>query len=349
MKIIRPATINDSVLTSTNVEELVAPTYNSGTTYAINDKTSIAGLAGLYTIYQSLQSANLNNTPSSSPTWWKNIGVVYGAYSSGTTYAALDRVQDNTNHFIYESLVSANLGNALTDATKWVKVSETNRWKMFDTSMSSQTTRPDTINVTLVSTQRIDSLALMDVDANTITVTMTDSVDGIVYNQTHNMVSDSGIIDWWSYFYEPIVRKYDLLVMDLPSYTSATIGIVLDNTGFDANCGTCVIGQQKIFGCTQYGASVGIQDYSRKERNTWGDYVIVERAFNKRAKFDIQIENNVIDEMQKILASYRATPIVYVGSDLYSSTWLFGFYKDFDIVIAYFNTSDCSIEIEGLT
>lgn len=349
MKIIRPATITDAVLTTTNVEELVATAYNSGTTYAVNDKVSVAGSAGLYTIYQSLQGTNLNHTPSSSPTWWKNIGTVYGAYSSGTTYAALDRVQDNTNHLIYESLVGSNIGNALTDATKWVQVSMTNRWKMFDTSMTSQTTRPDSIVVDLVSTQRVDSLALMDISAASVTITITDGVDGVVYNQTHDMVSDSGIGDWWSYFYEPIIRKSDLLVMDLPSYVAASIDIVIEDAGADVTCGTCVIGLQKIFGCTQYGASVGIQDYSRKERNDWGDYVIVERAFNKRANFSIQIDNTAIDEMQKILATYRAVPIVYIGSDLYSSTWVFGFYKDFDIVIAYFNTSDCSIEIEGLT
>jgi hypothetical protein len=37
-----------------------------------------------------------------------------------------------------------------------------------------------------------------------------------------------------------------------------------------------------------------------------------------------------------------------VGSDLYASMIVYGFYKDFSIVLSYPSFSICEIEVEGL-
>ena len=55
-----------------------------------------------------------------------------------------------------------------------------------------------------------------------------------------------------------------------------------------------------------------------------------------------------VDRLQNILAGYRATPILYIGTDEFGSTAILGFYKDFSIAISYFAYSVCTIEIEGL-
>jgi hypothetical protein len=56
-----------------------------------------------------------------------------------------------------------------------------------------------------------------------------------------------------------------------------------------------------------------------------------------------------VDTIQDILATYRATPCLWVGTDSYSSTTLFGFYKDFNTVISYPTSSLLTLEIEGMT
>ena len=99
----------------------------------------------------------------------------------------------------------------------------------------------------------------------------------------------------------------------------------------------------------ELGASVGIQDYSRKEKNDFGDYVLVQRNYSKRARFSMAVLNDQIDALQDLLVDLRTTPCVWIGDDRYQSTMIYGFYKDFDIVIAYHLVSDCNIEIEGLT
>ncbi len=301
MKIVRPITINDAALISSNIVE--------------ND---------------------------------------YAAYSAGTTYALGDRViyVGTDTHWIIESLQAGNIGHTptgLTTDTWWLKVSNTNKWKMFDQVVGTQSTRAANITTSIKSvSERVDSVALFNMDCATVTVTVTDAVDGLVYNQTLNTASASGITDWYAYFFEPITRIADYVFTELPPYLGATITVSFDDATATAKCGVLALGLSRNIGGTQYGALTGIQDYSIKQRDSFGNYSILERAYNKRAVFQIMVENTLIDELETILSGYRATPVIYVGSDDYASTMVYGFYKDFNTVISYPNNSILSIELEGL-
>jgi len=43
------------------------------------------------------------------------------------------------------------------------------------------------------------------------------------------------------------------------------------------------------------------------------------------------------------------SPCLWVGSNEFEATTIFGFYKNFDILLNYPNHSECSLDIEGLT
>lgn len=270
----------------------------------------------------------------------------------GTTYALNDVARGNTTetaHKLFLSVQAANTGHPVTDPLWWVEMGPSNRWAMFDGSNSTQTVQAEEIEVVLNTTTRVDSVALLNISAATARVQMAAAGDGVVFDQTFNLVSDSGIIDWYAYFFEPISRKTDLIVTGLPPYADAEITVTLSDPGSPVRVGTLVIGLGKEIGDTAMGASIGIQDYSRKEQNPFGDFILVERAYSKRATFTVWVPRGFTDELQRLLASYRAVPIVYVGSQEFGSTVIFGFYRDFSVSIDYPTHSICSLEIVGLT
>lgn len=278
----------------------------------------------------------------------------YAAYNAGTSYSLGTRViyVVGESHWVIESLQNANVGHTptgLTTDTWWLKVGNTNRWKMFDTSVQSQTTNADSIDVSITANERINAVALLNISAATVQITMTDAIDGIVYDETYSLVSDSGIIDWYGYFYEPIVRLNDFTATDLPSYVNATLGVTLTATGETAYCGGLITGLQRELGATQYGINTGITDYSVKQQDDFGNYTILERAYRKRADVSLFVDNGFIDQLQIILAGLRAVPTVYIGSDLYANTIIYGFFKDFNVNITYVDSSICTLELEGLT
>lgn len=272
-----------------------------------------------------------------------------GEYSATATYGAGEVVISSTLHRKYESLVAGNTGNALDDVSKWLDLGPTNRWAMFDTKNGTATTAASPIDIDVAVDGRADGLALLGLDATSVQVVMTAGAFGTVYNQTYDLLSDSGINSWYSYFTEEIVYASDLVLTDMPLYGDPTVSVTITNANGDASCGTFVIGQTRDLGGTVYGAKGGIQDYSRKETDDFGNYTLVERAFAKRNTYRVVCANAQVDAIFNLLATVRATPVIWLGTDDYAFTWTFGWARDWAVEIAYPTQSFLTIEIEGLT
>jgi len=277
----------------------------------------------------------------------------YAAWSSATAYTVGTRVILVSTHKIYECLV-ANTNFSpdvnLTGTTpKWLEVSATNKWLMFDSGWGTQTVIATPLTVVLTPSQIFNALALMNVDATSITVNMT--VLGVnVYSKTESMVTGIDIIDWYGYFFDPIMNKTDIIFQDIPPYSNSVITISIINASSTAKCGNCVIGNYYEMGLTQYGAKAGITDYSVKTVDAFGNTTIVKRSYSKRMSVNLAISGLIIDDLLAVLAMYRSTPIVWIGADnLYTSLIVYGFYKDFEIDITYPTLSYCTLTIEGLT
>jgi len=277
-----------------------------------------------------------------------NITETVAAYNAGTTYALGNQVRSDTTHRLYESVQAGNTGHSLDDPAWWADIGPTNRWAMFDQVVGTQTTGATGIDVTVQPTGRIDALALLNVDAATVQVIVTDGAT-TVFDQTYSMTSDSGVNNWYSYFYEPILRKTDLIVTDIPLISGPEIQIIADASGDPCSIGALITGLSRIIGTTSYGAGVGITDYSVKNADEFGNYTITPRAFARKGTFRVMVDASSSDEVFRILSTYRATPTLYIGADEYLSTAIYGFFRDFNIEIAYPLNHLCSLEIEGLT
>lgn len=274
-----------------------------------------------------------------------------GAWSVVTAYTVGQTVRYviANVHQVYECLVN-NTGVAPpSDTAKWLLLGATNRWKMFDGAINSQTTNANSIAVVLTANGRVNSIALFNLSAASVRIVMTDPIDGVVYDETVSLVSLGGITSWYAWYFDPVARKSIFTVTGLPPYANAQIAITLTDTGSTVACGECVLGLAKEIGGLQYGAKVGIQDFSVKQVDDFGNFSVLERAYAKRGTFLVWVESSFTDALAELLATYRSTPIVYIGDGGLTSTVIYGFYEDFEIEIAYEQVSLCSIQIEGLT
>lgn len=278
----------------------------------------------------------------------------YAAWSSGTTYALDARVIITSTHKVYQSLQAGNTNkNPVSEPLWWIEVSSTNRWKVFDSSLSSATVQDTNIYYEIEPGQAVNSIAALNIENVTeINITVYSPFTGspgIVYSSTTDFSPLPPSPDWWSFFYGARIQPTQIIKTDIPSYTDCIVGIeFIGGTGLSV--GAILMGQQRAFGLgIKYGTRIGIQDYSRKETNEFGDTVLVRRAFAKRGSFDMLLDKREVDLFQNFLATIRATVCLWIGSDQYESTTIYGFYKNFDILINYPEHADCELEIEGLT
>lgn len=272
----------------------------------------------------------------------------YPAWSIVATYGLGDRVHLVSTHKVYESSTAGNVGNDPATSPLWLEVGPTNRWALFDRSNSTQTAQASGFTYRLQPTAAYNVVYLGGLTgALTLRVQVTHTTLGTLYDQTLDLASLPAQAGWWEWFYGER-RGPSLAAVDVPGVIGSELRI--DATGTTAlAAGVLLFGQAKGIGLlVQQGARVGIQDYSRKETNDFGDTVLVQRAYAKRASFDLPIKADLVDEAVTYLSSIRATPCLFIGPR-YESAVIYGFYKEFDVNIAYASHSVCSLQVEGLT
>lgn len=257
--------------------------------------------------------------------------------------------------YVYISLQDSNNNHIPgDDPAWWTRTGPRNVFACLDKVVASQSSMDNSLYYDFDVPGRVDSVALLNIRAATVRVQVWrrstgEDPDELVYDSTFSMISTVGISDWYSYFFEDISQATNKILLDIPNVYNARVRIDLTNTGSVAALGEVIIGQQLYIGRTQYGSSVGITDFSKKERDAFGGYSIIEKPFSKRGSFNVMINNSTLDKLQETLAGFRATPILYIGVDEYASTVVYGFYKDFSLVIQHFNETQCNLEVEGLT
>lgn len=256
------------------------------------------------------------------------------------------------DHRVYEVLAETTTDNppdgALQHPPSWLDMGATNRWRMFDEKIGTQTRQAGSVAVDVRLGGVINSVAVLNSAGRSVTVRMTDPFDGVVYEQERTLI-DAEVANWYDYYFAPMQSVTDIVLTDLPAYGNADLHIEVNAGAEEAAIGHVAIGRLREIGVALQGTSVGIIDYSRKKTDEFGNTVMVERGFSKRAEFDVVVDTAQLGIVQRLLASVRATPVLWIGEDTMEETILFGFFKDFSLIIGGPCTSGCSITVEGLT
>jgi hypothetical protein len=274
--------------------------------------------------------------------------TTYTAWSAGTYNAGVKRY---IGMVLYETTVTGTntTSNNPATSTDWQVIGHIDPYQCFDGKVGTLTVSSGT-NSSLVfqtdTTQLINGAAFLSIDAATFSLTMTDSFEGVVYSHAETLLLD--IDNWYQYFFYPYEQKTDVILDDLPTYPGATIDLTLARASGTVSIGEIVLGQMREIGTTQFGASAGIQDYSRKTTDTDGNYVIEERPFSKRANFDVQVDAESFDSVYRFLSTIRATPCVFIGDVNRSSLIVYGFARSFNQVLANPILTACTLSVEGL-
>jgi hypothetical protein len=279
---------------------------------------------------------------------YSNVAITETTYSAAATYAQNDKVSDPTTYAMYQSLINANTGKALTDTTAWTPLNKpANRWQMFDSYNSTQTTNPEEI-IVVVSPQAISQgVYLGNVDASEVRISVVDLVDGLVHSETQSLVVPNSGSSFYNWCFKRIRRKSYAVSVALPPYANALVTIAIRKPGGTAKCGVCVVGPLIDVGLSKYGLSREIRDFSTINFNFDGTSNQVIRNFAKRMDVDVSIRNDQIDSVIENLEGYRQKPVAWIGAQEFGSACVFGRYSSFKNVIQNNPLSDMNLQIEG--
>jgi hypothetical protein len=256
----------------------------------------------------------------------KADGEMYAAIGSGGMY--FYSLDTSSYHRNYQSLISGNYNrNPADNPQAWLDIGATNRMKPFDGKTGSQASKATPMVYHVEVGAAFDSVAILNC-ANTSVRIQTDS-------PSYDTTVSTGATD--------IVKT------NLAGTASTHLTVTVNKTAGTALLGELVIGNKHELGMMLYNPEVGITDYSVKEVDEWGNWIITERAYSKRLTCIIEIANTSLDSVFNLLASCRATPVVWQMSINYSCLVVYGYFRDFSLVIGSRTYSNWNLQIEGLT
>lgn len=307
--------------------------------------TTVAATRAADVTTNGLLYSNITEPESGWPAWSSATSYSIGAQVTylHRRYSAL-RGTDNTNK------------NPLTDTTipkYWQDVGPTNRYAMFDDVIGTSTVSTSSNITIVVKNGAVSGISLMQMVAGMVKISV--SLDGVVQYQNSLSLSGGIVTDWFEYFNTEIEQVTDYVLTDLPGLTSGVTTIVLSAASGDVSIGNLVLGEVFTFAntgsssATTTSPTIGINDYSVKIVDDFGRTTLIPRGYAKRMNVKLMLDSESVDKTAKLLTKIRAKACVWLGKDnIYEALIVYGYYKDWEIEIAYTTKSYCSLTIEGL-
>ena len=290
-----------------------------------------------------------SNLTSSIPQPDASVGEV--EWSAGT-YNLGDRVIKSSTNSVYEVVADPNTTDdpevgVTNDPQTWVYVSQTNRFKMFDTANNTQS-EGDDIVVSIVPNNLANSVACFNVNCDSITVKAYDPLDNEVYSSSIDMRDRPFVDGWYNYYYSGFEVTTRFVLLDLPPVTNGRIEITFSGT--DADVGTCILGKQVYMGEAQHDSSAELLDFSDVQEDQFGNITYTGGFSARLINYDIIINRGSVDAVFREFQRLGKSPAVFVGDESMSSDTLlvYGFVRDFNTVYTWPTKSRISLTVRGL-
>ncbi|WP_210526390.1 hypothetical protein [Rubellimicrobium arenae] len=289
----------------------------------------------------------------------------YATWASGTTYAAGARVVAPSPagvsypRSIYESVAGGNQGTSPASsifhkennpAGKWIWVGATNRWRAFDGNISDRVIAAGDITFTLTLPSLCTGIAFFNLRASSVTVQIRDTADAVIWTRTRTLTNTDAITDWFEFFtWEPDLEP-EAIFTGLPGYTGYKLDITL--SGLNSRVGAIALGKVTQLGKPMPGTEIGFESYSRKERDDFGNPILIKRPYADTVTFQFTVPLTDLRRVKRVISSLESTPAVwFAGAHLtYLGATVFGFPTGgLRVPISIEGVHFASLELEGLT
>ena len=292
-----------------------------------------------------------NLTSSSIPEPDASVGEI--TWTAGTYNLGDQRIL-TTTHKVYEVVADPSTSDdpetgVAANPQTWIEVGSTNRYRMFDNKNSTQSTDELTLTTTIVPATLTNSIAGFNITgAETINVTVNNGVSDI-YDRDIDMLDNSARVNWYEFFFSPIVAITRFILLDLPPIIGNDV-IVTCTGGGTISFGNLVVGESLALGTTVYGTSVQGLDFSVREPDGFGGFNIVRRRTADLMDYDCFIDTVKMPYVKNQLKSLSQKETVWIGNDddINDGTATFGYYNNYQINLSGPQVSDMTIQVQEL-
>lgn len=278
--------------------------------------------------------------------------VVWVSNQAYTKGAVVIRTQTHRRYEAISDVTSTVAPEA--DPIRWLDIGPTNKFAMFDNLRSMATTAAGSMTITITPNRRIDSLALMGLQAQNVKVWMT--VGGsTVWGPFNRNMSGRNTTTWSQYFFGEFKYLPTLLFQDLPPYSAGTIHIeITTDPALKVACSEVIVGSKTYLGAAQYDAVSDSLNFSKIERDEFGNSLLRQRRTVPKARVTTLVNKGNVNRIREARTDLNAVPALWSALDdnyedpYFESLFIYGIYKQFEIDISHPSMATVNLELEEM-
>lgn len=262
-------------------------------------------------------------------------------WSSGSDYAVGDLAHSLTTERVYEALIASTSADPKDPATSpldgsdnpyWLDIGPTNPRAMFDQQNFTQTTASGSLEVVITPNKRVNTASFFNMSgANTLNIEVTSVLGGgVLFNQDYELSQPSGV-NLWEYLYGEWKDVRNVTANGWFPWNDVVITATW--TGADIGVGNAVYGREFLIGEVAEGLTINPRDFSLFEQEESGEFDYIPRESTLDISGRVRVDKSTVDPLVNELASVKS-PRVWVVSDEYSSTIIYGVNTSFPIKLS---------------
>lgn len=231
----------------------------------------------------------------------------------------------------------------------WINRGPSNKWAAFDSQVSTSSLRNQE-QIYVLRPGYCSGFGLFGLEGSTVEFSVLSEPGGPLLRYEKILLDGADISNWYQYYFAEAEQKTDYVVADLSLYNLSYLTIRISGPAM-TKVGHFSVGKVVDLGGSQYGASIGITDYSTKKTDANGATTFVEKGYSKDLNVSTLFSKGQINSVYQTLAGLRATPCTWIVADEgeYAAMTTFGNIRDFSIDVEYHSTSLCNFDIQGLS
>lgn len=276
-----------------------------------------------------------------------NLEQPFNRWNISNVYNLYDRVF--YKNYIYMSVVDDNSGVKPSENTgKWLLMQVDNAYAAIDLHSSTKSVVDDAKHYIeyVFSVVGFDTIALGDV--------LGSSIEFIEYDSSMNVIKSKQVPigatricanNWYNYYYCGIPdasdvgkgKPIDYLYSEISGNASQIKIIIHTNSNGDASIGSLVGGKAEYVGDTQFGITLGLVDYSKKETDDNGITSITKRNVQETMESETVIPSKQTQSVKKIIKDAMGEVVMFIANPETDSNYEFliqlGYIDEFNILI----------------
>lgn len=279
----------------------------------------------------------------------------YPLWIVGTTYGLGDYVMvvDVDIHKVFRSVLAGNIGhNPLEEAdinnpVYWSFVGATNKYKMFDEYISTQTVAEGSISFTLGGLGQVNTFALFGITGQSITLEIRDSDNTFISSETRDLISYSSFNSFYDWLFTPFLVASFVVFENIPPYYNARFEVTITGAG-QVGIGAVLPAYGYQFGGLTRESSVDQKDYSLKTELTPGVFVFEKGVTVILGEMEFKFDNNKFDLLNNLIKQQAGIPTLVIGNSNYETLTQYGVIQGAPNSLPFATEGSCRLKVESL-